>query len=97
MVKATKKDNLQITAEALKSLAHPERLAILNLLCKAPNGKLTVKTIYDNLGLQQPVVSRHLTILKNSGVVKRMQEGQKIFYCLCPKKKKIESLLECFC
>ena len=96
MAKNNKKLNLQNTAETLKAIAHHERLAILGLLCKAPKGKLTVKTIYDNLGLQQPVVSRHLAILKNSGVVQRTQEGQKIFYCLCPKKRKIESLLDFF-
>lgn len=91
------KNNLENTAEALKAVAHPERLAILDLLCQAPKGKLTVKAIYQALQLSQPVVSRHLSILKSSGVVQRLQEGQRVFYCLCPKKKKIESLLECFC
>ena len=91
------KNNLEYTAEALKSVAHPERLAILDLLCQAPKGKLTVKAIYDDLQLSQPVVSRHLSILKSSGVVQRLQERQRVFYCLRPKKKKIESLLECFC
>ena len=91
------KNNLENTAEMLKAVAHPERLAILGLLCQAPKGKLTVKAIYADLQLSQPVVSRHLSILKSSGVVQRLQEGQRVFYCLCPKKKKIESLLECFC
>ena len=91
------KNNLENTAEALKAVAHPELLAILDLLCQAPKGKLTVKAIYQALQLSQPVVSRHLSILKSSGVVQRLQEGQRVFYCLCPKKKKIESLLECFC
>ena len=90
------KNNLENTAETLKAVAHPERLAILDLLCKAPTGKLTVKAIYDDLQLSQPVVSRHLSILKSSGVVQRLQEGQRVFYCLCHKKKRIESLLKCF-
>ena len=67
--------HLSNTAEALKAVAHSQRLAILSLLCKAPKGRLRVKTIYSNLGLQQPVASRQLAILKKSGVVNRIQEG----------------------
>lgn len=96
MAIATQKENLINTAGALKAIAHPERLAILDLLCQAPKGKLTVKAIYEDLQLPQPVVSRHLAILKSSGVVQRLQQGQKVFYSLCLKKKNIESLLGCF-
>lgn len=96
MIKTVPRSHLQNTAETLKAMAHPERLAILDLLCKAPKGKLTVKAIYQNLEAQQAVVSRHLIILKKSGIVRRSQEGQKTFYGLLTKKKKIEMLLECF-
>ena len=84
-------------AEIMKAMAHSDRLAIMKLLCKNQVEGLTVKTIYEKLRLQQPVVSRHLNILKSAGVVRRKQEGQKIFYCLCMDKKNIESLLKCFC
>ena len=96
MVRKIQEADLKLTAAVLKSLAHHERLAILNLLCKAPNGQLTVKAIYENLGLQQSVVSRHLSILKNSGVVQRLPQGQKVYYCLCSQKRKMKSLLACF-
>lgn len=84
-------------AEILKAVAHPDRLAILNLICKSDEERLTVKVIYEKLGLQQPVVSRHLNIMRKAGVVRRLQEGQKINYCLCREKKAIESLSRCFC
>ena len=84
-------------AEIMKAVAHPDRLAILNLLCKQKKKTLMVKDIYEELGLQQPIVSRHLNILKNAGVVKRLQEGQKTFYCLCNEKKTIQALSKCFC
>ena len=93
----TNKGEMQNMAEILKAAAHPDRLAILNMLCKPRNEKLTVKTIYEKLNLQQPIVSRHLNILKNGGVVRRTQEGQKIYYCLCIEKKAVESLSKCFC
>ncbi|HET9431116.1 MAG TPA: metalloregulator ArsR/SmtB family transcription factor [Chitinophagaceae bacterium] len=91
-----KKYDMKNMAEMLKASAHPDRLAILSLLCKA-NGGLTVKSIYEKLSLQQPVVSRHLNILRNAGVVRRLREGQKIYYCLCNEKKAVESLSKCFC
>lgn len=95
--KKANKDEMQSIAEILKAAAHPDRLAILNLLCKAKCEGLMVKTIYEKLSLQQPVVSRHLNILRSAGVVRRQQEGQKIYYCLCMEKKTVESLSKCFC
>ncbi len=87
----------QNMAETMKAMAHSDRLIILKVLCKEKSEGLTVKTIYETLGLQQPVVSRHLQILKNAGVLRRLQEGQKTSYRICINNKKIESLLKCFC
>ena len=84
-------------AEIMKAVAHPDRLAILNLLCRKRSKRLMVKAIYEQLGLQQPIVSRHLNILKNAGVVKRVREGQKTFYRLCNEKKSVQSISKCFC
>ncbi|MFX8999775.1 metalloregulator ArsR/SmtB family transcription factor, partial [Acinetobacter baumannii] len=69
------KNEMQNMAEILKAMAHADRLAILKLLCKNQVEGLTVKTIYEKLQLEQPVVSRHLNILKSAGVVRRLQEG----------------------
>lgn len=95
--KKTSKDEMRNMAEVMKAMAHSDRLAIMKLLCKSQAEGLSVKTIYEKLRLQQPVVSRHLNILKSAGVVRRLQEGQKIHYCLCMEKRNIESLLKCFC
>lgn len=84
-------------AEILKAMAHTDRLAIIKLLCKNQTEGLTVKSIYEKLQLQQPVVSRHLNILKNVGLVRRIQSGQRIFYCLCVNNKNVAPLLDCFC
>jgi DNA-binding transcriptional ArsR family regulator len=95
--KKQNKDEMQNMAEIMKAMAHTDRLAILKLLCKNQTDGLSVKAIYEKLQLQQPVVSRHLNILKSAGVVRRFQQGQKINYCLCIDKKNIETLLKCFC
>ena len=90
------KNDQRDMAEIMKAVAHPDRLAILNLLHKKKSKRLMVKTIYEELGLQQAIASRHLNILKNAGVVKRLQKGQKTFYCLCNEKKSVQSLSRCF-
>lgn len=69
-------------AEMLKSLAHPDRLAIMELLNNCDCERMTVKHIYEQLKLDQPVASRHLGIMKRSGLVKRETEGSKTFFSL---------------
>lgn len=83
-----------VMATMLKAMAHPERLAILKVMCCEKDDRLSVKFIYENLGLQQPVASRHLNILKHAGIIKREQEGQKIYYSLCVKKETITNLFK---
>lgn len=84
-------------AQIMKAMAHVDRLTILKLLYDSEEKRLTVKSIYVALRLQQPVVSRHLNIMKSAGVVRRLQEGQKIYYCLCQDQKNIQGLTQCLC
>ena len=91
-----KKGDMITMAEILKAAAHPDRLAMLSLLYTSSEKKLSVKTIYEKLNMQQPIVSRHLKILKSAGIVSKLQDGRKIFYCLCADKESITSLLRSF-
>jgi DNA-binding transcriptional ArsR family regulator len=67
-------------AEALKSTAHPERLAILHLMCNCGCDEIMVKDIYGALHLEQSITSRHLGIMKKAGVLKREIKEGKTFY-----------------
>lgn len=69
-------------ADALKSTAHPERLAILYLMCNCGCDQIMVKDIYSTLNLEQSITSRHLGIMKKSGVLKREIRDGKTFYHL---------------
>lgn len=69
-------------AEAVKSIGHPERLQILDLLCNCGCDKLTVKQIYETLKLEQPIVSKHLGIMKRAGLLKKEVDGRNTYYCL---------------
>lgn len=78
--KTTSEPDWADLAEALKSTAHPERLAILHLMCNCGCDRIMVKDIYSALYLEQSITSRHLGIMKKSGVLKREIKEGKTFY-----------------
>jgi ArsR family transcriptional regulator, arsenate/arsenite/antimonite-responsive transcriptional repressor len=65
--------------QLFKGLADQTRLRILNLLL---HGELCVCDIQYVLESSQPNVSRHLTYLKNSGLVLDRREGARMYYRL---------------
>jgi ArsR family transcriptional regulator, arsenate/arsenite/antimonite-responsive transcriptional repressor len=65
--------------QIFKGLADQNRLRILNLLL---HGELCVCDIQYVLESSQPNVSRHLTYLKNSGLVLDRREGARMYYRL---------------
>jgi len=84
-------------ANYAKALAHPARVAILQLLLKK---KVCIcGDIVDELPLSQSTVSQHLKALKEAGLIKGEIEGVSVCYCIDEKnwnKAKVlfESLLE---
>jgi DNA-binding transcriptional ArsR family regulator len=78
----TVKDN-KIAAYA-KALAHPARVAILQVLIKKQN--CICGDIVDELPLSQSTVSQHLKELKESGIIKGDIEGTKVCYCIDVKE-----------
>ncbi len=70
--------NLQtLQAELFKAIAHPTRIEILQLL---RNGERCVCDIFPALDIEQPNVSRHLSVLKKEGVVSSRKDGLKVIY-----------------
>jgi ArsR family transcriptional regulator len=67
------------TEQLFKGLADRTRLRILNLLGQ---GELCVCDLQFVLKAPQANVSRHLTYLKNSGLVLDRREGARIYYRL---------------
>lgn len=65
--------------ELLLTLAEPTRLRIVNCLAAAP---LFVSDLQVVLDLPQPTVSRHLTVLKKSRVVRDTPIAQFVLYRL---------------
>lgn len=66
-------------ARALKALAHPIRLQIMNML-RQVEGKLCVCEIEGAFEIKQPTVSHHLKILREAGLVDAEQRGLYQYY-----------------
>ncbi len=86
--------DLNELADALKSVAHAERLAIIYLLCNNGNDDLEVKNIYNTLNLAQSTTSRHLSIMKKGGLLKREVKKGKTYYRFNPQNNTAVCLKE---
>jgi len=67
-------------ADIVKALAHPTRLFIVNELSK---GERCVCELRDGVGADISTVSKHLSVLKNAGVVEDDKRGLQVYYRLC--------------
>jgi len=67
-------------AQLVKALAHPARIAILEVL--ASRKTCICNDIVDEVQLAQPTISQHLKELKKVGLIKGDIEGTSICYCL---------------
>ncbi len=70
-------------ARTVSALAHPVRLAILDVLAE---GERTTGDLVRGLELPQPLVSQHLSVLRQAGVVERRRDGNRAFYRLANPK-----------
>jgi len=73
-------------AEMAKAIAHPARVAILELIVK--KGACVCGDIVDELPLSQSTVSQHLKELKKAGILKGEVDGAYRCYCLNAKECK---------
>jgi ArsR family transcriptional regulator, arsenate/arsenite/antimonite-responsive transcriptional repressor len=84
------KARCEARANIIKALAHPTRLYIIEQLSE---GERCVCELRDGVGADISTVSKHLSILKNAGLVVDRKEGLWIYYrlrCTC-----ITAFLEC--
>jgi DNA-binding transcriptional ArsR family regulator len=70
-------------AEALKALAAPSRLKIMELLQSHP---YCVRALTVRLDISQPAVSQHLAVLKRAGLVEADREGTMVHYRVNPER-----------
>ncbi|HMX40270.1 MAG TPA: metalloregulator ArsR/SmtB family transcription factor [Saprospiraceae bacterium] len=71
---------LESATETLRAVAHPHRLLIVDMLYQQK--ALNVTEMQERLGIEQAVVSHHLRILKDRGVVNVRRDGKNSYYSL---------------
>ena len=71
---------LNRVAEILKTIAHPARLAVIELL---ENGEeYSVASLMEKTGVEQSLLSHHLSKMKDRGILKSRRDGKNIYYSL---------------
>jgi len=70
---------LKNRATVFKALGHPTRLFIAEELGK---GERCVCELTEMVGADTSTVSRHLSVLRNAGMVKSEKRGLQVFYSL---------------
>ncbi len=69
----------ELKAEVLKAMAHPTRLYMLEVLAR---GERCVCELNELVEADHSTISKHLAILKQSGLVSDRKEGLKVYYKL---------------
>jgi DNA-binding transcriptional ArsR family regulator len=73
-------DKLNRAAYVLKSVAHPVRISVIDLL--EQSGRLTVSELQKVLKIEQSLLSHHLTNMRDKKVVDTQREGKNMYYFL---------------
>jgi len=76
---AKTKKRYEIRAHIMKALAHPTRLFIIDELAKRER---CVCELRNMIGADVSTVSRHLSVLKEAGVVEDEKRGLQVWYRL---------------
>ena len=83
-------------AQIIKSMAHPSRLFIVEELSR---GERCVCELTEMIGADMSTVSKHLSILKNAGIVDDDKRGSMVYYrlnvpCVLDFLKCVESVMK---
>jgi DNA-binding transcriptional ArsR family regulator len=70
-------DALGRAAECLRSIAHPIRLQLVELLLQ---GEYTVGELAEECGSQSHIVSEHLGLMRDRGLLSRERRGRRTYY-----------------
>lgn len=74
------RERYRMKAQIIKAMAHPSRLMIIDALAQ---GEKCVCELQQIVGADISTVSKHLSVLKNAGIVEDRKKGLQVFYRLC--------------
>lgn len=73
------KNRSEARAKILKALAHPSRIFIVEKIRVKP---YCVCELAEMIKIDQSTTSKHLSILKNAGIIEDRKEGTTVYYSL---------------
>jgi ArsR family transcriptional regulator, zinc-responsive transcriptional repressor len=73
----TELDALAQAAECLRTLAHPHRLRMVQMLLQ---GRYSVGELADSCGIPPHMASEHLKLMQRCGFLKAEKEGRFVYY-----------------
>jgi ArsR family transcriptional regulator, zinc-responsive transcriptional repressor len=82
--------SLREAAECLRTLAHPMRLRMVQLML---HGELTVGQLAEACGIPSHMASEHLRMMQHCGLLVRRQAGRRIYYQVA--EPTVERLMDC--
>lgn len=85
------KDKLKSGINMLKAIAHPVRLAIVDLLTE--NERMTILEIQEALNLEQAIASQQISLMEDKGVLLSEKVGRNKYVSL--RFRKIKSIVNC--
>ncbi|MEZ5942391.1 MAG: metalloregulator ArsR/SmtB family transcription factor [Planctomycetaceae bacterium] len=77
-------------AECLKTLAHPVRLRMVQMLLE---GRYTVGELAQDCGVPDNVASEHLRLMQRCGFFTSQREGRRVYYEVA--EPHLENLMNC--
>lgn len=81
---------LEQAAECLKTLAHPHRLRIVQMLLR---GRYTVGELAEACEIPSHMASEHLRLMQRCGFLTSQKEGRKAYYEVA--EPHLENILQC--
>lgn len=72
-------DRLDRTARLFRALGNTTRLAVVDVLDSGPR---CVHELVDELGVDQPLVSQHLRVLRSVDLLRTERRGKEVVYSL---------------
>jgi ArsR family transcriptional regulator len=67
----------QVKAEFFRTLGHPARVRVLELL---KGGEMTVGDLQAELGIDSSGASQHLSAMRRQGILESRKEGTSVYY-----------------
>jgi ArsR family transcriptional regulator, zinc-responsive transcriptional repressor len=89
-IRPTDLDKLRDAAECLRTLAHPVRLRMVQLMLR---GELTVGQLAAACEIPSHMASEHLRMMQHCGLLARRPDGRRIYYQVV--EPTVARLMEC--